>query len=63
MTTRFTCIILYESDKAMKVCDPGDETAELWFPMAGVTEIHRDPKSGLAEVVIEDWLARSKGLK
>lgn len=56
MSFRFECTILKETDAVIKV---EVEDVEIWLPRSTVIEIHR---TNPTELVVEDWIARAKGL-
>lgn len=63
MSQSFDCRIEHETDAAIKVVIV--ETGEIvWFPLSAVNEIHRaNPKTNLpSQIVVEDWIAKAKGL-
>ncbi len=59
MSFRFDCFILHETDAAIKVhaCDIDED---IWLPLSAVEEIHRTKPT--ATLVVEEWVAKAKGL-
>lgn len=58
-TFAFECDIIFERDASIKVVivETGEE---MWFPMSTVHEIHRTKPH--ATIIVDDWIARKKGL-
>ena len=61
MSFEFSCEFVHETDSAILIKDPTDDS-EYWIPLSQVDEIHRDPKTQFGSIVMSDWIADQKGL-
>ena len=61
MSFEFACEFVHETDNAILIKDPTDNT-EHWIPLSQVDEIHRDKDKKFGTIVMSDWIADQKGL-
>ena len=59
-TYEFACKKLRETESAILVRD--HERGDLWFPLSCVHEMHFHAKTGDGTIIVDEWIARKKGL-
>lgn len=66
MSFELACKFVHETDNACLIVDPASGE-QLWIPMSQVLERHGKQKpnghfTGEGTIVMEDWIAKQKGL-